>query len=96
VNKKSDFIIGLPGTSTEADLLEQQQRAFRPVAKESYYYKISEYASTTAELVTFIDIDEDGKLDCLIQKQTSGVPALSVLYNNIETENFFIKALMVN
>lgn len=66
------------------------------MAKDSYYYKISEYAATTAELVTFIDIDEDGKLDCLIQKQISGVPALSVLYNNIETENFFIKALMVN
>lgn len=46
--------------------MEQQQRAFRPVDKDSLYYKLSQYAGTTAELVTFIDIDEDGNLDCLI------------------------------
>lgn len=41
-----------------------------------YYATISAEAGSTAELVTFVDVDEDGRLDIIIQKtdSTTGVP----------------------
>ena len=63
----------------------------------AYYAKISEEAGKTGELVTFLDIDEDGSLDIIVQKlDSNGIPQIKVLYNNIVTDNFFIKALFVN
>lgn len=62
-----------------------------------YYAKISSEAGPTGELVTFLDIDEDGRLDIIVQNvDENGVPQLVVLYNNIVTDNFFMKALLVN
>lgn len=47
--------------------------------------------------MTFIDIDEDGLLDYVIQKKNKdGLPYLMVLYNNVETDNFFMKAMFLN
>ena len=62
-----------------------------------YYKDIGERAGQKGELVTFLDIDEDGRLDLIMQKlDSSGKPQISMLYNNIVTENFFIKALLLN
>jgi hypothetical protein len=57
---------------------------------------ITDVAGTTAQFVTFIDIDEDGRLDFLIQDIKNGVPSLKLVYNNIDSDSFFIKALMLN
>ena len=53
-------------------------------------------AGDSASFMTFIDIDDDGKLDFILQKDTDGVPEVKILYNNIVSDNFFIKALSVN
>jgi len=57
---------------------------------------LSKAAGKTGELVTFIDIDEDGRLDLLLQKTTNGKPEIVILYNNIVSDSFFLKALAVN
>lgn len=59
---------------------------------------IIETAGDTGELVTFIDIDEDGCLDVIVQKMNPslGGSTLTVLYNNVVTDSFFMKALMLN
>lgn len=62
-----------------------------------YYKTIGNRAGDAGELVTFLDIDEDGRLDLILQKlDDSGKPQIKMLYNNIVTDNFFIKALMLN
>lgn len=53
-------------------------------------------AGDNASFLTFIDVDDDGKLDFILQKEESGVPQVTILYNNIVSDNFFIKALSVN
>ena len=73
---KNKVVIPIPGMSSEGDLSAASQRAFVPVSPDSYYYKISQYAGTTAEVVTYIDIDEDGRLDIVIQKRANGLPYL--------------------
>ena len=66
-------------------------------APAAYYTKIGSEAGSTGELVAFLDLDEDGRLDIIIQKtDENGLPWLDVLYNNIVTDNFFVKALLVN
>ena len=45
----------------------------------------------------FLDIDEDGRLDILMQKySSSGKQAIQIIYNNFVKDTFFIKALMAN
>jgi len=62
-----------------------------------YYAKISAEAGQTGELVTFFDVDEDGRLDVIVQKtDANGIPQIVVLYNNINSDSFFVKALFVN
>ena len=55
-------------------------------------------AGDVGELVTYIDIDEDGKLDVIVQKKDPILKAstLIVLYNSVYNDNFFMKALMLN
>jgi len=61
------------------------------------YKNIGDKAGDTGELVTFLDIDEDGRLDLILQKlDDSGKPQIKMLYNNIVNDNFFIKALLLN
>ena len=57
---------------------------------------VTDVAGNSAYLVTFIDVDEDGRLDYLIQNTENGVPSLKLVYNNIVSDSFFIKALMLN
>lgn len=64
----------------------------------STYQTLTSTAGNTGELVTFMDIDEDGKLDFLIQKIDTATkkPILVMLYNFVNSDSFFIKALTVN
>jgi hypothetical protein len=49
------------------------------------------------QVATFLDIDEDGRLDILMQRYSeSGIIETIVIYNNFVKDTFFIKALMVN
>ena len=63
---------------------------------DSYLSEVTQMAGDSASFMTFIDIDDDGKLDFILQKDTDGVPEVKILYNNIVSDNFFIKALSVN
>ena len=63
---------------------------------DSYLAKVVQMAGDSAELLSFMDIDDDGKLDFVLQKKVQGVPQVKILYNNIVSDNFFIKALSVN
>ena len=49
-------------------------------------------------MATFVDIDEDGRLDILIQKKnmSSGIVEVECIYNNFVKDTFFVKAMMVN
>jgi hypothetical protein len=58
--------------------------------------EVTDVAGNSTYLITFIDVDEDGRLDYLIQKIENGVPSLKLVYNNIVSDSFFIKALMLN
>lgn len=64
--------------------------------EQGEYQKVTDTAGDFGEFVTFIDIDEDGKLDLLVQKFQNGVPYITPLYNNIASDSFFVKANMVN
>lgn len=71
-------------TESNATAAESSRELTSGTEPDSYYKKISSEAGTTAELVTFMDIDEDGRLDIIIQKlDANGLPQLQVLYNNI-------------
>ena len=51
----------------------------------------------TSTFGVFIDIDEDGRIDVLLQKPSDqGTTDLLCIYNNYVKDTFFLKALMVN
>jgi len=83
--------------NTEGNSTQSDRELIRGAAPAEYYAKISSEAGPTGELVTFLDIDEDGRLDIILQKiDKNGFPQIVVLYNNIVTDNFFMKALLLN
>lgn len=43
-----------------------------------------------------IDIDEDGRMDIIVQKTQNGVQSLGIIYNNFQFDSFFIKAMMLS
>jgi len=47
---------------------------------------------------TFLDIDEDGRLDILaeVKDPATGKYRIMCIYNNYVKDTFFLKALMVN
>jgi hypothetical protein len=48
-------------------------------------------------LVTFLDIDEDGRLDLMMQTvSASGKHQIICIYNNWVKDAFFIKAMMIS
>jgi len=61
------------------------------------YYSLSQQSGRTGQFVTFTDFSENGRLDVILQKiDANGVPQLVFLYDNIITNNFYFKALMLN
>ena len=61
--------------------------------QQSSDYNLSRFAQNSSTLAVFYDVDEDGRLDILLQK---GNEELVCVYNNYVKDTFFIKALMVN
>lgn len=58
---------------------------------------LDRFSDKVSQAVIFLDIDEDGRLDVLMQKTTSNnKTAIQIIYNNYVKDTFFIKALMVN
>lgn len=87
--------LATPDGATETRVLTNSQgEVSKRTLKEAPAFDsaIREAAGTDAALVTFIDIDEDGKLDFLIQSTDA---TLKLIYNNVYLDNFFIKALML-
>jgi hypothetical protein len=69
----------------------------RRVYEEQYSeYKLNEFGQGEAKLAAFIDIDEDGRMDVLLQTESAkGTSSLICIYNNYVKDTFFVKALMV-
>lgn len=42
-----------------------------------------------------MDVDEDGRLDILVQKDNSDMANIGLLYNNEVFDSFYIKAMML-
>ena len=100
-NNSTNKVVTVTGVWMNADGNATEAYSARELigggAPTAYYTKIGSEAGSTGELVTFLDLDEDGRLDIIIQKtDENGLPSLDVLYNNIVTDNFFVKALLVN
>lgn len=56
-----------------------------------------ELAGDNAAFLSFLDIDDDGRVDFILQKEgENGVPQMELIYNNVVTDNFFVKALSVS
>lgn len=58
--------------------------------------EVTDVAKAQTQLITFLDIDEDGRLDFLVQIIDQSIPKLKLVYNNMVSDSFFIKALMLN
>lgn len=59
--------------------------------------KITELAGPNAVMIVPIDIDNDGRMDILVQKESDGkrgINEISVIYNNMFTDSFFIQSSM--
>jgi integrin alpha FG-GAP repeat containing protein 1 len=68
--------------------------------KESDFLNIKKLVGTSVVAGTFMDIDEDGRLDIIVQsrEKVNGkhTNVVKVIYNNYVRDTFFIKALMLN
>lgn len=61
------------------------------------YNSLTQLTGTTSQVATFLDIDEDGRLDILVHRKASnGFTEMLCIYNNFVKDTFFIKALMIN
>ncbi|CDW88409.1 UNKNOWN [Stylonychia lemnae] len=69
----------------------------RELSEQTGDYKIQDIAGLTSTGGAFIDIDEDGRIDVLLQKTSDKqITDLLCVYNNYVKDTFFLKALMVN
>jgi len=59
---------------------------------------VLDVSGDTTQLITFLDVDEDGRIDYLIQllNPSTNLPELKMIYNNYDSDSFFIKAMMLN
>lgn len=55
---------------------------------------VEQLAGDNAVMIVPIDIDEDGRMDILVQK--SGKSGYSLIYNNYDIDSFFIKAIFMS
>ena len=68
----------------------------RQLQTQVLFQQVSEFAESSSLFITYFDIDEDGRLDFIIQQIEYGIPSLKVIYNNIVSDTFFLKIYMVN
>ena len=57
---------------------------------------IGDIAGPDSVMLVPMDIDEDGRMDILVQKNSKGTYGLSLIYNNYQFDSFFIKAIMLS
>ena len=59
--------------------------------------RITQLTSPNSQMLVPVDIDEDGRLDIIVQTESSGgQQELDVVYNNMVFDSFFIKAQMLS
>lgn len=82
---------------------EEATRADRRYYKsdDADFKEINNLVGNQVVVGTFMDIDEDGRLDIIVQsrereKDGSYTNVVQVIYNNYVRDTFFIKALMLN
>jgi len=69
----------------------------REFEEQTSDYSLKHIAQTTSTAGFFVDIDEDGRIDMLLQRKGAGGQTdLLCIYNNYVKDTFFLKALMVN
>lgn len=82
----------------EEEATKKGRRYFKK--DENDFERIKELLGSAVVAGTFMDIDEDGRLDIIFQvRQKYGngyTNAVQVIYNNYIRDTFFIKALMLN
>ena len=72
------------------------RRLFSTDSSDNEFGSLATFTNQKAQAVLFLDIDEDGRLDILLQKYENDKSNIEVIYNNYVKDTFFIKALMVN
>ena len=86
--------------SNDEDNFGSLDRKYTRLSKDSDspLAEIIKQAGDTGSFVAGIDIDEDGAMDIVLQKmdETMKQPHLVMLYNSVDTDAYFMKALMVN
>lgn len=93
-------------TIYKSDLCTPQNCSVPAAAASRRYFEVNpfeyntlhDFTQASTSLSAFVDIDEDGRLDLLIQKKNviSGQVEVYCIYNNYVKDTFFIKAMMVN
>ena len=68
----------------------------REFVEQTSDYSLKDLALTSSSVGHFVDIDDDGRIDMLLQRKTSEHTDLLCIYNNYVKDAFFLKALMVN
>jgi hypothetical protein len=75
---------------------EISRRYFNVTDKVLNANRISDLAGQNSLMLVPIDIDEDGRMDIIVQRIENGISSLGVIYNNFQFDNFFIKAMMLS
>ena len=61
--------------------------------------EITKLAGRTASMIVPMDVDEDGRMDIIVQKFTSDpsdpAGAITVIYNNYIFDAFYLTAMMI-
>ena len=79
-----------------AAVREVPRRYFNASDKVVNINRISDLAGDSSVMLVPIDIDEDGRMDIIVQKTINGVQSLGIIYNNFQFDSFFIKAMMLS
>ena len=79
--------------STLKNPFEENRRFFVEQTKE---YNLAIFGGSESVLGTFNDVDEDGRMDILLQTKLNGVNQILCIYNNYVKDAFFVKALMIS
>lgn len=96
--QQSFVLINAPCTENTCNKDAQSQRQFSQEADEVDSFNsalVTQQAGPSAVMIVPIDIDEDGRIDILVQKAGSSY-SLELIYNNMFYDSFFIKAMMVS
>lgn len=82
-----------PGPAADREI---PRRYFNASDKEVNIKRITDLAGDDSVMLVPIDIDEDGRMDIIVQKTFNGVMSLGVIYNNFQFDSFFVKAMMLS